>query len=157
MLLKRKTSGRFQPGAVQHFTRHAAKTIMVAEDDEDGRTMMQTLLRMKGYEVVEAENGLQAIEIALTSFPDLILLDLELPLLDGLGVTRNLRRHPKFKQVPIVVVSGHDPAKHSEAAFDAGASDYLVKPIDFQRLDQILAGAVPLADVMPELGRAQTA
>lgn len=130
---------------------------MVAEDDEDGRTMMQTLLRIKGYDVVEAENGLQAVEIALTSLPDLILLDLELPLLDGLGVTRNLRRHPKFKEVPIVIVSGHDPAKHSEAALDAGASAYLVKPIDFQRLDQILAGAVPLADGMPERGRAQTA
>jgi len=130
---------------------------MVAEDDEDGRSMMQTLLKMKGYEVVEAENGLQAIEIALTNSPDLILLDLELPLLNGLAVTRNLRRHPQFKQVPIVVVSGHDPAKHSEAALDAGASAYLVKPIDFQRLDQILAGAVPLADVMPELGRAKTA
>jgi two-component system, cell cycle response regulator DivK len=154
---KSKTSGRVYPGAVRQFARPSAKTIMVAEDDEDSRSMMETLLRMKGYEVVEAENGLEAVEIALTNSPDLILLDLELPLLDGLGVTRNLRRRPKFKQVPIVVVSGHDPTKHSEAALDAGASAYLVKPIDFQRLDQILANAVPLVDLIPERARARTA
>jgi len=108
--------------------------------------MMQTLLGLKGYDVVGAANGLQAVEVALAKFPDLIFLDLELPLLDGLAVTRNLRCHPKFMTVPIVRVSGHDPAKHREPALAAGCTDYLLKPIEFERLEEILKSTLPSAD-----------
>jgi DNA-binding response OmpR family regulator len=103
---------------------------------------MQVLLGLKGYEVVVAEDGKQAVEVALADLPDLILLDLELPLLDGLAVARNLLQH---RQVPIVVVSGHDPRKYRQAALDAGCTDFLLKPVDFERLDVILQSKVPVA------------
>jgi len=122
----------------------AIPTILVAEDSADGREMMQMLLGLKGYQVLGAANGLEAVEVAIARRPDLILIDLQLPKLDGLGVTRNLRRHPKFRKTPIIIVSGHDPAKHRQPAIEAGCTDYLLKPIDFDRLDAILSTIVPL-------------
>ena len=112
--------------------------ILIAEDSLDGREMMSTLLQLKGYDVVVAENGLEAIEAALQHTPDLIFVDLELPRLDGISVARNIRRTARLRSVPIIVLSGHDPAKHREAALAAGCTDYLMKPIDFDRLDAIL-------------------
>lgn len=123
---------------------HSKRTILIVDDSHDGVEMMTTLLGLKGYEVLSAENGLDAIEVARASFPDMILIDLELPKLDGLNVTRNLRLHPRLRKTPIIIVSGHDPAKHRQAALDAGCSDYLLKPIDFDRLDTILHDNFPL-------------
>ena len=119
-------------------------TILVAEDSNDGREMMRMLLGLKGYEVFSAENGVRAVELALTTHLDLILLDLELPGLDGLGVVRILRSHREFRDTPIIIVSGHDPERYLQPAMDAGSSDYLQKPIDFERLDAILQSIVPL-------------
>lgn len=119
-------------------------TILVAEDSNDGREMMRMLLGLKGYEVFSAENGVRAVELALTRHPDLILLDLELPGLDGLEVVRILRTHHELRDTPIIIVSGHDPDGYRQPAIDAGSSDYLPKPIDFERLDAILQSIVPL-------------
>ena len=128
----------------------AKPTILVAEDSADGREMMAMLLGLKGYQVVAAENGLEAIEVAAAYRPDLILIDLELPKLDGLDVARNLRRHPKLRKIPIIIISGHDPAKHRQLAIDAGCTDYLLKPIDFDRLDSILKTIVPLHELITD-------
>jgi CheY-like chemotaxis protein len=119
-------------------------TILVVEDSHDGREMLQILLGLKGYDVLLAADGREAIEVALAHEPDLILLDLEIPEMDGLSVARNLHSNSNFKRVPIIIMSGHDPARHRESAIDAGCSDYLLKPIDFARLDQILHTRVPL-------------
>ena len=105
---------------------------------------MRMLLGLKGYKVLSAENGVRAVEVALAGHPDLILLDLELPRLDGLGVVRILRSHREFRDTPIIIVSGHDPDGYRQRAIDAGSSDYLPKPIDFERLDEILQTSVPL-------------
>jgi CheY-like chemotaxis protein len=118
-------------------------TILVAEDSADSLEMMQVMLEAKGYQVVAAENGIRALEVAIRNQPDALLLDLELPKLDGLAVARNLRLHPKFKRVPIIIVSGHDPNRYRQAALDAGCDDYLLKPISFERLDQLLHQFVP--------------
>ena len=120
-------------------------TILVAEDSNDGREMMRLLLGLKGYEVLTAENGERAVEVALTSHPDLILLDLRLPRLDGLGVVRILRSHSEFRDTPIIVVSGHDPGEFRQPALDAGCNDYLPKPIDFARLDSLLEQELSIA------------
>ena len=119
--------------------------VLVAEDSADGREMMRTLLGMKGYDVVVAEDGVQAIDMALQNAPDLILIDVELPRLDGISVARNIHRRAALRSVPIVVVSGHDPSRYEAAALAAGCSDYLMKPIDFDRLDAILELNVSLA------------
>jgi len=113
-------------------------TILIAEDSADSREMMQVLLEQRGYQVVAADDGRRALEAALSSRPDLVLMDLELPKLDGLTVTRNLRLNPKFKDVPIVILSGHDPSRFRQEALDAGCDDYLLKPINFDLLNELL-------------------
>ena len=118
-------------------------TILIAEDSADSREMMQVLLQIKGYQVVSAENGVQVMEVAIRTQPDALLLDLELPKLDGLAVTKNLRLHPRFKRVPIIVVSGHDPNRYRQAALDAGCDDYLLKPVNFDQLNELLDRFVP--------------
>jgi len=123
----------------------AKPLILIAEDSLDGREMMRTLLRLKGYDVVAAEDGVQAIDMALKNRPDLIFVDLELPRLDGISVIRNIRRSTKLRRVPIIIVSGHDPSRYEEAALAAGCTDHLMKPLDFARLDAILELNVSLA------------
>lgn len=123
----------------------AKPLILIAEDSVDGREMMRTLLRLKGYDVVVAEDGVQAIEMAVQNSPDLIFVDLELPRLDGISVIRNIRRRTKLSDVPIIIVSGHDPSRYEESALAAGCTDHLMKPIDFERLDSILQLNVSLA------------
>ncbi|HMH45232.1 MAG TPA: response regulator [Pyrinomonadaceae bacterium] len=113
-------------------------TILIAEDSADSREMMQLLLEMKGYQVVAADDGRHALEVALSRRPDCVLLDLELPKLDGLSVTRSLRSHLEFKDVPIVILSGHDPSRFRQDALDAGCDDYLLKPINFDSLHELL-------------------
>ena len=119
-------------------------TILVAEDSADSREMMCTLLTMKGYEVFAAGDGVDAVEVALRTLPDLIFIDLQLPKLDGLGVARKLRLYPKLKKTPIIILSGHDPSKYRQAATDAGCTDYLLKPIEFDRLEELLNAIAPL-------------
>ncbi|MFS8084597.1 MAG: response regulator, partial [Acidobacteriota bacterium] len=123
----------------------ARPIILVADDNADNRDMMQVLLGLKGYEVIVAENGREAVEVALAKSPNLILLDLELPLMDGISVARNLLSDQEFLKVPIVVVSGHDPRNYGQAALEAGCTDFLLKPISFDRLDEILQTNVPIA------------
>ena len=124
--------------------RRIKPTILIAEDSADSREMMQMLLGLRGYSVVMAADGCEAVELALESFPDLILLDLELPGVDGLSVARHLRRRSDFKNIPIIILSGHDPMEHRQSALDAGCTDYLLKPLDFEKLDSILQNEVPL-------------
>ncbi len=114
------------------------KTVMVVEDFEDNRFMMRRLLEMSGYRVVEAVNGEEAIETARRERPDLILMDLSLPLLDGLAATRRIREHDELKKVPIVAVSAHDTADFHAEALAAGCNEYVTKPIDFDQLESLL-------------------
>lgn len=116
----------------------AGKTVMVVEDFEDNRFMMRRLLEMSGYRVVEAINGQEAVEVALRERPDLILMDLSLPLLDGLAATRRIRQHAELKSVPIVAVSAHDTADFHADALAAGCNEYVTKPIDFDHLETLL-------------------
>lgn len=113
-------------------------TIMVVEDFEDNRFMMRRLLEMSGYRVVEAENGQQAVELARRELPNLILMDLSLPVLDGLAATRRIREHAELRTVPIVAVSAHDTADFHADALAAGCNEYVTKPIDFDQLDDLL-------------------
>ena len=127
-------------------------TILIAEDHEDSRMMMRILLEEKGYRVVEANDGHETIEAALRELPLLLLLDLQLPGLGGLDVVRHLRRHQKLESLRIVIISGHDPALHRETAIAAGCDDYLLKPIDFDLLDEILRNSVPLTKGLMKCG-----
>jgi CheY-like chemotaxis protein len=119
------------------------QTVMVVEDFEDNRFMMRRLLEMSGYQVLEAINGEEAVEIAARELPNLILMDLSLPLLDGLAATRRIRQYAELKDVPIVAVSAHDTADFHADALAAGCNDYVTKPIDFEQLENLLSRLLP--------------
>ncbi|HEX8748370.1 MAG TPA: response regulator [Pyrinomonadaceae bacterium] len=119
------------------------RIVMVVEDFEDNRFMMRRLLEMSGYRVVEAVNGEQAVEIANKERPHLILMDLSLPLLDGLAATRRIRQNEQLKRVPIIAVSAHDTSDFHADALAAGCNDYVTKPIDFEQLEQLLQRLLP--------------
>jgi two-component system cell cycle response regulator DivK len=112
--------------------------VLVVEDFEDNRFMMRRLLEMSGYRVVEAVNGNQAVEMAVSVRPDIILMDLSLPQLDGLAATRRIRSQEGLGRVPIVAVSAHDSADFHAEALAAGCNEYVTKPIDFDQLVNLL-------------------
>ena len=118
--------------------RSSPPTVMVVEDFEDNRFMMRRLLEMSGYRVLEAINGEEAVELAHRERPQLILMDLSLPQLDGLAATRRIRQNADLRDVPIVAVSAHDTADFHADALAAGCNDYVTKPIDFDQLEALL-------------------
>jgi CheY-like chemotaxis protein len=121
----------------------APPLVMVVEDFEDNRFMMRRLLEMSGYRVLEAINGEEAVELAHRERPQLILMDLSLPQLDGLAATRRIRQHADLRDVPIVAVSAHDTADFHADALAAGCNDYVTKPIDFDQLEALLNRLLP--------------
>ena len=132
-----------RPGRVARRAAMCAKpTILVAEDSADSREMMHVLLEARGYTVSVASDGRQAINRALQNPPDLMLIDLELPGLDGLQVVRALRVYPELKHTPMLMVSGYDPGLYRQSAIDAGCDDYLLKPLNFERLYDLLEGII---------------
>lgn len=112
---------------------------LVVEDFEDSRFMMRRLLEMAGYNVVEATDGQQAVELAKARHPSVILMDLSLPKLDGLSATREIRKHQEFNDVPIVAVSAHDGPESRSEALAAGCNEYMTKPIDWDQLNELVA------------------
>lgn len=121
----------------------AGRTILVAEDDSDIRLMMCTLLGMKGFRVVESSDGQETLDVAQRERPDLILMDLQLPRLNGFAVARFIRQSDALARTPIVVVSAHDPAKHRNLALAAGCNAYVQKPIDFEHLNDLIVSFLP--------------
>jgi CheY-like chemotaxis protein len=118
-------------------------TLLLVEDTEDNRFMMRRLLEMEGYRVVEARNGEEAVKAAQNEKPALILMDLSLPIIDGLAATKLIRRIPEFKDVPIIAVSAHDTADFQEEALTAGCNSYITKPIDFGELENLITELLP--------------
>jgi two-component system, cell cycle response regulator DivK len=114
------------------------KTILVVEDFEDNRFMMRSLLEMSGYKVIEACNGREAVEIAKRKCPDLVLMDVSLPEMDGINATRHIRQIQNLCNVPIVIVSAHGTKEFQQVAREAGSDAYMVKPIDYDYLDALI-------------------
>lgn len=112
--------------------------VLLVEDTEDNRQMMRRLLELSGYNVAEATNGKEAIEAASRLRPKIILMDLSLPLLDGLAATRRIRVLPGLNKVPIVAVSAHDTADFHNEALAAGCDAYITKPIDYSELEELV-------------------
>jgi CheY-like chemotaxis protein len=130
--------GEQEAGGGMEQSNETRATVLVVEDFEDNRFMMRRLLEMSGYRVVEAVNGNQAVEEASSQHPDIILMDLSLPQLDGLAATRRIRAQDELQKVPIVAVSAHDSADFHAEALAAGCNEYVTKPIDFDQLVQLL-------------------
>jgi two-component system cell cycle response regulator DivK len=113
-------------------------TVLLVEDTEDNRQMMRRLLEMSGFRVVEATNGREAVEVASQEQPQIILMDLSLPIIDGLAATRQIRNRPELNTVPIVAVSAHDTADFHNEALDAGCNAYVTKPINYTELEHLV-------------------
>ena len=114
-------------------------TVLLVEDTEDNRFMMRRLLEMTGYRVVEAMNGEEAVKLAKAEAPQLILMDLSLPVIDGLAATRLIRNDPDLQLTPIIAVSAHDTSDFQLEAIEAGCNSYVTKPIDFNELEVLIA------------------
>lgn len=113
--------------------------VLVVEDHEDTRSLLRVILeRRGGVSVLEAENGEMAIALAKNVRVDLILMDSDLPLLDGYAATRRIRELTPTREVPIVFLSGHAQPAAEAQAFAAGCTDYLVKPFGLGELDGVL-------------------
>ena len=115
-----------------------AVKLLLVEDTEDNRFMMRRLLELEGYEVVEARNGEEAVQVAKSENPSLVLMDLSLPVIDGLAATRLIREVPALQKTPIIAVSAHDTADFQAEALEAGCNCYITKPIDFGELEKLI-------------------
>jgi two-component system cell cycle response regulator DivK len=108
--------------------------ILLVEDEEMNRDSLARLLRRRGYEVLIAVDGAQGVALAQAEAPDLILMDMSLPVLDGWEATRRLKAAPETQGIPIVALTAHAMGTHREQALAAGCDDYDTKPIDLARL-----------------------
>ncbi len=108
--------------------------ILYVEDNEDNIYMLSRRLKRNGFDLVIARDGEEGVEKAEKEVPDLILMDLSLPKLDGWGATKALKKNEKTQHIPIIALSAHAMQEHKESALQAGCNDYDTKPVDFARL-----------------------
>ena len=114
-------------------------TVMVVDDAEDIRILICMQLRWRGYEVIEATNGEQAVELATRSHPGLILMDLSMPVMDGYEATRRIKALPGLAGVPIVAVSAFSDPFNEHKALEAGCIECVSKPIDFPAFNSMVS------------------
>ncbi|GAB4400612.1 MAG: response regulator [Anaerolineales bacterium] len=109
-------------------------TLLLVEDNEMNRDMLSRRLQRKGYEVLIAVDGAQGVTLAQDKLPDLILMDMSLPILDGWEATRQIKANPKTHHIPIIALTAHAMAGDRDKSLEAGCNEYETKPIDFPRL-----------------------
>ena len=111
-----------------------SKRILVVEDQEDNRRILRDLLTSVGFDLLEAEDGAQGIAAAETQRPDLILMDIQMPIMDGYEATRRLKAHPTLSAIPVIVVTSYALSGDEEKARAAGCDDYITKPYSPRQL-----------------------
>ena len=111
---------------------------MVVEDYDDTRLLLKQALEQLGYSVVEASNGQEAVDLAGREHPDLILMDLDLPILDGIAATQRIRQQADLEKVPIVAVTAYPMSYTHVKAFAKGCDEYMPKPIDISELADVV-------------------
>ena len=110
------------------------KKLLLVEDNEMNRDMLSRRLARRGYEIVVATDGSQGVAEATRHLPDLIIMDMSLPVLDGWETTRKLKEQPETKAIPVLALTAHAMAGERDRALAAGCDDYDTKPVDFERL-----------------------
>ena len=120
------------------------RTVLIVEDSDDARYFMRLALEQLGYLVVEAENGAVALEVTERERPDIILMDLSLPIMDGLAATEKIRSNDVLKGIPIVAVTAHQETDFRAGAKAAGFDAYVTKPIDIDFLSDLIKGLLAL-------------
>ena len=109
-------------------------TILLVEDNEMNRDMLSRRLIRRGYDVTLAEDGVQGLDLARAQMPDLILMDMSLPTIDGWEATRRLKAAPETQRIPIIALTAHAMVEDMIKATEAGCDDYDTKPVDLARL-----------------------
>lgn len=110
--------------------------ILLVEDNEMNRDMLSRRLQRKGYSILIAVDGEQGLATAYSEMPDLILMDISLPFIDGYEVTRRLKANPRTKHIPVIALTAHALLTDRDKALRAGCDDYDTKPVDFARLTE---------------------
>ena len=108
--------------------------ILLVEDNEMNRDMLSRRLVRGGYDVTIAEDGARGVEMATSDSPDLILMDMSLPVIDGWEATRRIKATPELRKIPVIALTAHAMATDRDKALEAGCDDYDTKPIELQRL-----------------------
>lgn len=108
--------------------------VLIVEDNEDNRDMLMRRLHRKGFEVIMAVDGAQGVELALQESPDIILMDMSLPVMDGWSATKEIKSNPQTTNIPVIALTAHDMSSDRQRAMDVGCDDYDTKPIDMPRL-----------------------
>jgi CheY-like chemotaxis protein len=122
---------------------HSTRTILVVDDFDDTRLLLRTWLERRGFRVIEAENGVEAVDCAKSESPDLIIMDMEMPQLDGLSATRQIRKAENLAGVPIVAVSAYGADQFRELALAAGCDEYVATPFEPKVLESIIRSLMP--------------
>jgi two-component system cell cycle response regulator DivK len=118
-------------------------TILVVEDYEDTSLAMRLALEDRGYRIIEASDGASAVKLAERERPDIILMDLNLPILDGLEATKRIRSNPEMLETVVVAVTAHSDHNYRSRALAAGCNAFVTKPIDFEWLNELLTNLLP--------------
>ena len=118
------------------------RTILVVDDFDDTRLLLRTWLKRKGFRVIEAENGKQAVAATQAQKPDFIIMDVEMPELDGLAATRQIRAMKQFERVPIVAVSAYGADQYRAQALEAGCDEYVSTPFDPDALENLIRSLI---------------
>jgi CheY-like chemotaxis protein len=121
----------------------STKTVLVAEDRESSRELIRTMLEHSGYSVLEATNGAEAVVLTREKSPDLVFLDLQMPIKNGYDVLRELRSDPRFQSLPIVALTASAMYRDKEGALKSGFTGYLTKPLALSDLRKELSRLLP--------------
>ena len=116
--------------------------ILIVEDNEKNRTLVKDVLEYHGYEVIEAGNGKEGIKMAKENNPDLILMDIQMPVMDGIAALNILRKDPEMKGVKIIALTSLAMKGDKEKVMEEGFDDYIAKPIDIRRLPELVKKAL---------------
>lgn len=118
-------------------------TVLVVEDYDDARDLISLWLKGSGYRVIAARDGAEAVEAARRECPDLVIMDMSLPTLDGLSATAAIRRIEELCDVPVIACSAHDTQEWADKALAAGCNEFVSKPVDFAALENALKRLLP--------------
>lgn len=118
-------------------------TILLVEDNEFNRDMLSRRLTRKGFKILIAEDGTSGLRMARESMPDLILMDVSLPDIDGLEITRQLKADAQMRRIPIIVITAHAMVGDRQQSLEAGADDYHIKPVDLSTLLNQIQALLP--------------
>ena len=118
-------------------------TVLVADSDEDTRYLLKSLLEMKGFQVLEANDGQEAIDTSVSRRPDLLLIQLKLPVVSGFTAIRRIRKYEELRAVPIIAISYNNPSSNRKLALAAGCNAHIENPIEFDLLEDLVDQLLP--------------